>query len=249
MKLDFDDEFFEQMQEGYKAETDPDEHNFRGMVELIPKIAHLQPPVICTPIRLDRFSPLYEDKEMFGLMNVRPYSSYYWIYPFDLESVANLAQFFEYDYAKNLDAETWARELHASVEIWKAGVGHVAFTSFERDGVLFLFDSRPCADASETRLNGIQRELIKACHSPISGIALSDVLGIALRDLQCVLDECIERNWVIRLGNHYLALPTPMNAYIPSGISDVVLKVVTQEIYCFFLKNTSESLRHSAEGA
>ena len=70
------------------------------MATLFPSLAHLQPPSSCAPLRLDRFSPLYAQPAEFGFAKVRPARAYYFVYPFGRRELAELAYFFDFDYAR-----------------------------------------------------------------------------------------------------------------------------------------------------
>src|SRR5215469_24021 len=68
------------------------------MAELIPLLVHLTPPVACSPIRLDRFSPFFTRAEEFGLLRVRPARAYYYVFPLGKRDLTKLAYFFDFDY-------------------------------------------------------------------------------------------------------------------------------------------------------
>lgn len=88
----------------------------------IPLLAHLPPPDGVHPIRFDRFSPYFHRADEYGL-NLKPFDFYQLVYPFDRESLANLAYYFVDD---NFDAEyqvgmvRWIGEIRALIEEWKA---------------------------------------------------------------------------------------------------------------------------------
>src|SRR5215470_7576960 len=63
------------------------------------KMAALEPPTGCSPIRLDRFSPLFNQAEASGLRRVRPTLAYYFVFPLGRRELARLAYFFDFDYA------------------------------------------------------------------------------------------------------------------------------------------------------
>ena len=79
---------------GFPGETVED---YDQQAELIPAIVHLEPPDVGgMRIWMERFSPIYFDREAFPAKNIRPELSYFYVYPerFDMEKVA---YFFDYE--------------------------------------------------------------------------------------------------------------------------------------------------------
>ena len=59
----------------------------------LPKLTHLPPPSGVFPVRFDRFSPYFKDAQHYGL-ELQPLPFYELTYPFDRQSLANLAYYF-----------------------------------------------------------------------------------------------------------------------------------------------------------
>ena len=70
---------------------------YDSIARMIPLIEHLQPPVGCGRIRLDRFSPNFERAHQIGFRNVMPMPAYGAIYDVPDDELAELAYFFEGD--------------------------------------------------------------------------------------------------------------------------------------------------------
>ena len=103
---------------GFPGET---EDVYQKYVEDIPRLVHLPPPGGTFPVRFDRFSPYFMQSEQYGLQ-LEPYDSYEMIYPFDRESVKDLAYYFaDQNYAADYMQITakWIRKLQQSVEHWQ----------------------------------------------------------------------------------------------------------------------------------
>ena len=62
-----------------------------------------QPPAGGGRLRLDRFSPYFDEAEANGLVNVRPSDAYRHVYPFAPAALDRLAYYFDYDYADGRD--------------------------------------------------------------------------------------------------------------------------------------------------
>ncbi|MCG8458490.1 MAG: RiPP maturation radical SAM C-methyltransferase, partial [Holophagales bacterium] len=54
---------------------------YRRMAELVPRLSHLTPPQSAQFIRLDRFSPGYDQGPELGFHNIRPCDAYAFVYP------------------------------------------------------------------------------------------------------------------------------------------------------------------------
>ena len=74
-----------------------DPAEYQRVAGLIPLITHLQPPNSVGTVRVDRFSPLFEDPDRFGISGLRPYPAYGYVYDLPPESLSRLAYFFTFD--------------------------------------------------------------------------------------------------------------------------------------------------------
>ncbi len=92
---------------------------YREMADLVPLIQHLQPPTGLSSIRLDRFSPNFEQASEMGFANLRPMVAYGALHSMPPEDLADLAYFFEGTASCSADAEAIA-PLRAMVAEWRA---------------------------------------------------------------------------------------------------------------------------------
>ncbi|MCX7424805.1 MAG: RiPP maturation radical SAM C-methyltransferase, partial [Planctomycetia bacterium] len=81
---------------GFPGEKPED---YAAMAELLPSLVHLAPPLAVGRVRLDRFSPYFDDPIAHGMVNPRPHRAFAHVYPFGLDVLARLAYYHEYDYA------------------------------------------------------------------------------------------------------------------------------------------------------
>lgn len=86
----------------------------------IPKLVHLAPPTGVFPVRFDRYSPYFMRAKEYGL-DLKPSDYYRMIYPFESDSLANLAYYFSdanalADYRVGL--LRWYGKLEAAVSRW-----------------------------------------------------------------------------------------------------------------------------------
>lgn len=102
---------------GFPGETNQD---YQEMIELIPKLRHLEPPKSCAMIRIDRFSPYFRgivDKKSAEFDDVRPALAYSLIYP-PTWDYWKLAYFFEGVPKNSVEKSTYEKMLEL-VTTWR----------------------------------------------------------------------------------------------------------------------------------
>jgi ribosomal peptide maturation radical SAM protein 1 len=146
---------------GFPGETRED---YEKVLEMLPAIAFLDPPVACGPIRMDRFSPYFEKPEELGLINVRPMIPYAFLYPFPRESLMRIAYHFDFDYRPGQAPAGYADDVIRFAEAWRQEQGRGLLGSVRRhDGSLSLYDTRPGATMSEVELCGSEAAAYEFC--------------------------------------------------------------------------------------
>lgn len=146
---------------GFPGETDEDYHD---LARFLSAVRFLTPPTACGPIRLDRFSPYYQDAEAFGLQDVSPIPPYAYLYPFGEESVRKIAYYFDYTLPSNVRTRDRWVELVRWVEDWQNNPELGTLKAFERsDGTLALLDSRSHAVCTSVVLQGIDKTVYDYC--------------------------------------------------------------------------------------
>ncbi len=73
--------------------------DYEQMSAIIPVLKHLHPPIAIGNFRLDRFSPYFDNPELFGIVNIRPLPDYKLIYPFSDDVLSRLVCAFDFDYS------------------------------------------------------------------------------------------------------------------------------------------------------
>jgi ribosomal peptide maturation radical SAM protein 1 len=190
---------------------DPSEYS--RMAEMIPLISHLQPPNTVGPFRLDRFSPIFEDPDTFGLFDVHAYPAYRYIYDLPAESLDRLAYFFTFRYQEPQAVDSYTEALAGRVVEWK-NLFPRSVLSYTDDGERLVFsDSRPGRSAEElTVLSGMHRTVYLACEEVITVTRLREVIAETAGREACT-DELpetlaclVEEGLILRDGRRYLSL-------------------------------------------
>lgn len=195
---------------GFPGETPEDYSQTSKTIEFI---YHLKPPGAVSAIRLDRFSPNFDDAELFGLVKVRPFSLYRHLYPLPSDRVANLAYFFEYEYRDGRNPEAYLKETHEKIGVWKANGGGDLVMERSVDPELLITDTRPGRDAMRFPLNGLQRQLYEYCEeirsrASIQGFAesLAGPSEALAASLDRFLDDMVDWQLMLRENNQYVSL-------------------------------------------
>jgi ribosomal peptide maturation radical SAM protein 1 len=190
---------------GFPGES-PDE--YREMADLTARVCHLPSPVGVTAIRLDRFSPNFNESDRLGFTKVRPLPFYEFIYDLPEPARRNLAYYFAYDYKAPQDVARYADPLVRSVHAWKTRWRHAELVSVDLDDRLVVFDTRPRAAAPVSVLAGEDREMYLACD------AIADA-GQFGPSAAARLHAIAGRGLMLRDGSRFLSLAIPLGDYQP----------------------------------
>ncbi len=118
---------------------------------------HLKPPRLIH-FELDRFSPIFNTPENYGLSNLRPLSIYKYIFPVPDATLSNLVYRFEYDdeawnglppwLSGNGDGLNYPAEYNNVIQEWHSAAARSSyFTATRRHNGLVLEDARFSIDA------------------------------------------------------------------------------------------------------
>jgi ribosomal peptide maturation radical SAM protein 1 len=188
-----------------------DAEEYGRMAEMIPALLHLQPPRASSLIRLDRFSPHFDDPEGWGLTNVWPASVYRAVYPLPEASLRRLAYFFEFDYADGRDIRTYTAPLVEKIQYWRDNYCPGALTSVANDQALVIHDLRPEARQARLELAGLGRAAYEYCDEAHALKAIHrhlEQLGFAVgrEALRQRLEGWVAERLMVREGDWFLSL-------------------------------------------
>ncbi len=204
---------------GFPGETDAD---YEAIMAMLPRIRHLQLPGACGPIRLDRFSPYFQQPEQFGIRDVRPMPVYRLLYPIKGLRHDRIAYYFHFDYAPAARASPAA---HAAVRLAEtlrecADEGSLCALP-HRDGGLHLADTRVQAKTAALKLSAFERCVVMRIDEVSSVGQVIESLEQAFptkrfaeAGVRAFLDELVELDMALTDGNdNYLGL-----ALMPAGL-------------------------------
>ncbi len=147
-----------------------DAAEYEAVLELLPKLEHLEPPSGCSPIIVDRYSPYHNTPETFGITNVRPYPSYEALYPPEapLESIA---YHFKGTYSTTLlERPDLVERLATAIARWRKCWKNVsqppALRVLSRPNGAIVVDTRRIASAPMTLLSASHDKLLRHLEKP-----------------------------------------------------------------------------------
>lgn len=201
----------------------PDEPpgEYARMARLVPLLSHLVPPSGVSGLRLDRFSPGFDDAERLGFLDVAPMPSCGAVYPLAPERVANLAYSFSFRARGASRAGDYVAPLLHEVARWMRAAKSSALFSVPAGDALCVFDLRPTARRELTVLHGLARVLHDACDASTNARALAEsgraACGATREEVAAALDELVTDRLLLRDGERHLALAVPLGRFAPEG--------------------------------
>jgi ribosomal peptide maturation radical SAM protein 1 len=195
---------------GFPGETRED---YSEMMDTLFNIRFLEPPTGLGPIRMDRFSPYYDDSGKFGLTNVRPITAYQHLYPFSEHALGKIAYYFDFDYSSGVDPSSYTEDVVDFVQRWQENPDKGSLKSIAGEGDrLFLIDSRSCAVRPSFVLSGRDRSVYEYCDSLRSSGSVTKHLKkesqvkITGTQVRRFLDALVANRLMVTDGKNYLSL-------------------------------------------
>jgi ribosomal peptide maturation radical SAM protein 1 len=184
--------------------------DYEASARLMDALHHLMPPIGgLVPIRVDRFSPFFMNPEELGLRNLRPDAAYRHVYDLPAEALANLAYYFECDYADGRRADEYIAPVRQALDRWRGSWGNRGLVYTDDGTRLGLCDFRPGARRLWTPLTGVRRETYLFCdqHRSLQRItAFAEERGLSAAAIREFLAEMVEARLMATADGHFLSL-------------------------------------------
>ncbi|HEV7474349.1 MAG TPA: RiPP maturation radical SAM C-methyltransferase [Pyrinomonadaceae bacterium] len=226
---------------GFPEESPTEYERIARMASLL---FHLQPPISCGQIRLDRFSPFHTRSEHFGFRRLRPSRGYFYVFPLGRREMMRLAYFFDFDYGDGRDPDGYMKPIRDVVRHWWAARTAAAPAKldawFDLDSVR-ISDSRDSAALYERELNGLAAWLLLYCDAAttVDTLARRSDLEASPTEIESTLKQLSHDRLMLEDEGQFLSLPVfrsrpPVNdqrlsdAYITAkpSTADTLLRVV-----------------------
>ena len=147
--------------------------SYSETLSIVPYLRHLNPPSGVTPLSIDRFSPYFNQSFRYGINNLRPWSSYFDVFP-EGSDVDHLAYHFqgEYESASRKDVDTMSRlekEVSAWRDAWRVDAAPPALAVSELDlNTYVLIDTRESSRPHVRFLSAARLvQYLRSCHSQV----------------------------------------------------------------------------------
>jgi len=192
-----------------------DPMEYERMAQLVPSLTHLQPPGGVHQLRLDRFSPNFNEAEARGFVNVRPAEPARHVYALRRETLSRLMWHFDFDYADGREPARYTRALRCAIEDWREQ-GEDARLDLAADGdILEIRDTRPSAARPTTVIRGTAGLAYLALDAGSTVEAVREELERLVGDaaprteqIEGWLQTWLRDRLVMREGPRYLSLAT-----------------------------------------
>jgi len=169
-------------------------------------LVHLRPPEVCCKVRFDRFSPYFTQSDQFNLRHRHTHAAYGYVYPFEEETLARMAYYFEYEFDGKEDIEGYCKPAVDLINAWQAADGTAMLDAHIQGDEILLVDTR-FAETKEYRLKGIERDVYLFCDEMRS---IASIIGNYPQYSEESIQSSLELFMVHRLmaheSNSYLSL-------------------------------------------
>jgi len=195
---------------------------YTRMAKVIPLLTHLPAPRGTYGLRLDRFSPNFNESARLGFTHVRPIDSYRHVYTgLADEAIRNLAYYFQFEYSDQRTVTEYVRPTLGAVRRWQRAQRLSELFSIVHDNRLVICDLRPVATVPVTVLHDMDRALYDACDgiAHIRGLtAIAKAFEPGATEILVAerLQPLVDRGLLLNDGPRYLALAIAAGEYRPS---------------------------------
>lgn len=192
--------------------------HYEQQAELIPHLTHLQPPHNLGRIWMERYSPIFVDRETYPAKRVVPEMSYRFVYPEDC-ALEKIAYFFEYELEDTLPDEVY-EPMRQAVKRWqllwqRPSRPHLIFRYSPRH--LNITDGR---NPDNLRALSYQGALCSAVYlacsdKPQSPQSVARHLGrdASISTIEEILEGFVQTRVMMREDNRFLSLALPAIEY------------------------------------
>ncbi len=186
---------------GFPGETSDD---YDATIKLLPSLFHLPPPVGAGPVGIHRFSPMFERGDELGAGKKWPAPAYDYVFQFAAEKTADIAYFFDGEYALSDQVKSMTDPIKHLVAAWKDDYQRSVLVSVKRGQDMVVLDSRDAKQRSVTRLTREQQVILDRAGKAVTFEQL-EVYGGGF-DPQKEIDTLVKCGFLASLEGWYLSL-------------------------------------------
>ena len=178
---------------------------YYSMLELMPKIEHLQAPHDIRPLFITRFTPLHNDINAYKISNLKPYGGYQYFFP-DIVNINNLAKYFTGKSFLTIQNRLLRNKFLSVANSWKIQWEKKKKPKLElinKNGHKFLIDTRQHKN-SNLQLCKIGYNIIKLFQKPIPEARIPEY--ISNKTHFQIFQNFIAKDFIVKVGNNYLSI-------------------------------------------
>ncbi|MGN8845542.1 RiPP maturation radical SAM C-methyltransferase [Niallia sp. HCP3S3_B10] len=199
---------------GFSGESSEE---IQGQIDIMKKINHLQPPVAISKIRLDRFSPYFNEQKKYNIRINGPIKSYKYIYRDKGININKLAYYFDYNNDAVFENKI-LNEFVSQFENWKDNFIQTDLFMYQRN--MDKFVCRIGESNSIYKLNEIQGKILVYARNITS---IKKIIENVIKDVDCNEEDILSNiqeleklGFIIMERNKLLTIVLQFNPYIPS---------------------------------
>lgn len=120
-----------------------DKESISNQLKLIKNCTHLQPPIACTQVRIERGSPMFKSPEHYGFTNIKPSAFWLHSFPLPLSALKKICIDFDHDFLDGRDISALGKPLRDAVTAWRENWALDDLYYRVGPGFVKIFDFRP----------------------------------------------------------------------------------------------------------
>ncbi|MSN27356.1 MAG: RiPP maturation radical SAM protein 1 [Geobacter sp.] len=208
---------------GFPGETRQD---YRELLDLLPRLAHLPPPNGNSPFSLQRFSPFFADPQRHGIKNIRIEEVYRYIFSFPEEQLYRMAYYFDFDYQDENATPAIDEKLSEAIQFWRSSYenGASLTCTYTSPTSMIISDTRPDSATASLPLDQPQTVIygfcdrIRTLDEIVSNLKDSLPLqAVRSRDVADFLNDMVSIGLMAREEQRYLSLAVPRDPAQPGS--------------------------------
>ncbi|WP_295505696.1 RiPP maturation radical SAM C-methyltransferase [uncultured Pseudoalteromonas sp.] len=187
--------------------------SYKNLIDMIPVLEHLPPPTSLGNVRIDRFSPIFNNPQKFGFGSISPVPAYRFIYEgLDDSNIADLAYFFE-DPSFNTNYSKYIEKLSQLVLRWRNNYfsdSPPQLTMLKIANVAVIKDTRTIGAGRKETLDPLSTAILIAFREirNVSGVldSVSTDWQVEIESVEFCYEKLLNKNLLLEIGKSCLSL-------------------------------------------
>lgn len=194
---------------GLPGETTED---IADQTRAVRQLTHLEAPGSFGRVWMERFSPLFRERDQFPVDYIEPNARYRYVYP-DHVDLDQASYFFDYSFEHTLPDEAFA-ELGAAVQrwrdLWEDPESPPTMLAEHHDGEVWILDNRDRESERKHHLVGHRAAIHQACWETWrTPKQIAEETGLAIDTVAEGLASLVEQQLLYQDRNLYVSLALP----------------------------------------